>query len=54
VFRIFAEEFREPDAKLVLGGMMTSGQFLSLFMIAVGAGFLMAAKYSKVSPKEEG
>lgn len=44
VFRIFAEQFREPDSELVLGGMMTSGQFLSLFMVAVGVGFLIAAK----------
>ena len=34
----------QPDATLVLGGMMTSGQFLSLFMVAVGVGFLVAAK----------
>ena len=44
VFRIFAEQFREPDSELVLKGMMTSGQFLSLFMVAVGLGFLVAAK----------
>jgi phosphatidylglycerol---prolipoprotein diacylglyceryl transferase len=44
VFRIFAEQFREPDSELVLRGMMTSGQFLSLFMVAVGVGFLVAAK----------
>jgi phosphatidylglycerol:prolipoprotein diacylglycerol transferase len=44
VFRIFAEQFREPDSELVLGGTMTSGQFLSLFMVAVGVGFLVAAK----------
>ena len=43
LFRIFAEQFREPDAKLV--GPMTSGQFLSLFMIAAGAAFLLSAKY---------
>jgi phosphatidylglycerol---prolipoprotein diacylglyceryl transferase len=56
VFRIFAEQFREPDATLVLGGMMTSGQFLSLFMIAIGAGFLVAAKLlpGKVRVRAEG
>lgn len=43
-FRIFAEQFREPDAELVLGGMLTSGQFLSLFMIVAGVAFLVAAK----------
>ena len=42
LFRIFAEQFREPDAKMV--GAMTSGQFLSLFMIVAGAAFLVSAK----------
>ncbi|WP_264486940.1 prolipoprotein diacylglyceryl transferase [Luteolibacter arcticus] len=42
LFRIFAEQFREPDAKMV--GAMTSGQFLSLFMIVAGAVFIVAAK----------
>ncbi len=40
VFRIFAEQFREPDSKWVIEGVLTSGQFLSLFMIAIGTGFL--------------
>jgi phosphatidylglycerol:prolipoprotein diacylglycerol transferase len=44
VFRIFAEQFREPDSKLVLGGALTSGQFLSLFMVAAGLVFLATAK----------
>jgi phosphatidylglycerol:prolipoprotein diacylglycerol transferase len=44
VFRIFAERFREPDSELVFRGMMTSGQFLSLFMIAVGLAFLASVK----------
>jgi phosphatidylglycerol:prolipoprotein diacylglycerol transferase len=44
VFRIAVEQFREPDSALVLGGAMTKGQFLSLFMIAVGAGFLLHAR----------
>lgn len=43
VFRIFAEQFREPDSKMVLSGMLTSGQFLSLFMIAAGVAFLATA-----------
>jgi phosphatidylglycerol---prolipoprotein diacylglyceryl transferase len=47
VFRIFAEQFREPDSKLVMGGLMTSGQFLSLFMIAAGAAFLLSARFIK-------
>ncbi len=42
VFRIVAENFREPDAPLV--GTFTRGQFLSFFLIAIGTGFLAAAK----------
>jgi len=41
MFRIFAEQFREPDAALV--GSVTKGQFLSLFMIAFSAAFLINA-----------
>jgi phosphatidylglycerol:prolipoprotein diacylglycerol transferase len=41
VFRIFAEQFREPDAALV--GTITKGQFLSFFMIAFSAAFLVKA-----------
>ncbi|MGB6220191.1 prolipoprotein diacylglyceryl transferase [Haloferula sp.] len=41
VFRIICEQFREPDSKMV--GAMTSGQFLSLFMIAAGAVFIAVA-----------
>ncbi|RYD62182.1 MAG: prolipoprotein diacylglyceryl transferase [Verrucomicrobiaceae bacterium] len=44
VFRIFAEQFREPDSKLVLNDMMTSGQFLSLFMVVAGAAFIASGK----------
>lgn len=36
--RILAEIYREPDAALTLG--LTRGQFLSLFMIVMGVGFL--------------
>jgi phosphatidylglycerol:prolipoprotein diacylglycerol transferase len=39
VFRIFVEQFREPDSPLV--GPLTKGQFLSLFMLVVGAAFLV-------------
>jgi phosphatidylglycerol:prolipoprotein diacylglycerol transferase len=42
VLRIIGEVFREPDAPLT--GMLTRGQFLSLFLIAIGAAFLIAAK----------
>lgn len=41
LFRIVAENFREPDAALV--GPLTKGQFLSLFMILAGAVFLAVA-----------
>lgn len=39
-FRIFAEQFREPDAAWVIEGILTQGQFLSLFMFLFAAGFL--------------
>lgn len=45
LFRIIAEQFRQPDSKMV--GPMTSGQFLSLFMIVAGVAFLFSAKYLK-------
>lgn len=41
VFRVFGEQFREPDA--ALAGPFTRGQFLSLFMVAIGAAFLVHA-----------
>ena len=42
-FRIFAEQFREPDAAWVIEGMLTQGQFLSLFMYLFSAAFLIYA-----------
>ena len=42
-FRIFAEQFREPDAAWVIEGMLTKGQFLSLFMYLFAAAFLVYA-----------
>lgn len=41
VLRIIGEIFREPDAPLTLS--LTRGQFLSLFLILIGAAFLVAA-----------
>ena len=41
IFRIFAEQFREPDAKLM--GPFTQGQFLSFFMFFFSACFLTYA-----------
>src|SRR3954452_21915346 len=42
IFRIVVEYFREPDASLIAG--FTRGQFLSFFLIALGAAFIVAAK----------
>lgn len=42
-FRIFAEQFREPDAAWVIEGFLTKGQFLSLFMYLFSAAFLIFA-----------
>lgn len=39
--RIIGEQFREPDAEMV--GMLTKGQFLSLFMFLFAAAFLAYA-----------
>jgi len=45
VFRSFAELFREPDAHLgfIAGGWLTMGQLLSLPMLLLGVGLLVAA-----------
>jgi phosphatidylglycerol:prolipoprotein diacylglycerol transferase len=40
-FRIFGEQFREPDAAMV--GSLTKGQFFSLFMFAFAAAFFVHA-----------
>ncbi|NOX99895.1 MAG: prolipoprotein diacylglyceryl transferase [Verrucomicrobia bacterium] len=45
VFRILAENFREPDAALILG--LPRGQFYSLFMILIGTAFIVAALKKK-------
>jgi phosphatidylglycerol:prolipoprotein diacylglycerol transferase len=41
LFRIIGEQFREPDAAMV--GMLTKGQFFSLFMFLFSAAFLFHA-----------
>ena len=41
VLRIIAELFREPDAPLT--GSLTRGQFLSVFLLAIGIGFFLSA-----------
>lgn len=49
VFRIICEVFREPDAELIAG--FTRGQFLSFFLVAIGLGFIIAAKLRPTFPK---
>ncbi len=51
LFRIFAEQFREPDSAMI--GMLTKGQFLSLFMVVAGVAFLVSARYVKGSAAAE-
>lgn len=41
LFRIFGEQFREPDAEMI--GVLTRGQFLSVFMFVFSAAFLAHA-----------
>lgn len=46
VFRIFLEQFREPDAQIgFLWGGITQGQLLSIFMVVAGA--LLLVKFQK-------
>lgn len=45
ILRIIGEGFREPDAGLV--GALTRGQFLSLFLIVIGAAFIIFAWKSR-------
>ncbi|MBK1791044.1 prolipoprotein diacylglyceryl transferase [Persicirhabdus sediminis] len=44
-FRIFVEQFREPDSEMIL--LFTKGQFYSLFMIVIGLGFIITAVVKK-------
>ena len=50
IFRIVIEYFREPDATLV--GPFTRGQFFSFFLIAIGVGFIAAAKIRPTYPRK--
>ncbi len=45
VLRIIGEQLREPDASLTWG--LTRGQFLSLFMIVIGAAFIVYAQRTR-------
>jgi phosphatidylglycerol---prolipoprotein diacylglyceryl transferase len=47
IFRIVVENFREPDASLILG--VTRGQFFSIFMIVIGIGFVLFASLRKTA-----
>ena len=52
LLRIVGEQFREPDVGIAFTLGLTRGQFLSLFMILGGAGFLAyAAATRKPTPK---
>jgi len=42
VFRIFCEQFREPDAALILG--MSRGVFYSLFLVAGGVWLILRSR----------
>ena len=50
IFRIVIEYFREPDATLI--GPFTRGQFFSFFLIAIGIGFMAAAKMRSTFPRK--
>lgn len=49
IFRIFSENFREPDSSLILG--ITKGQFYSVFMILVGIAFLIWGYRNRHHPR---
>jgi phosphatidylglycerol:prolipoprotein diacylglycerol transferase len=46
--RSLAESFRFPDAGYV--GLLTKGQFLSVFILLIGLGFLIMAKLRPTYP----
>lgn len=48
VLRIVAEQFREPDAPMI--GALTRGQFLSIFLVALGFAFIVAARLRPTYP----
>lgn len=49
IFRIIAEQFREPDSPMI--GVFTYGQFLSFFLVALGFAFIVAARWKPVYPR---
>jgi len=50
ILRIIVENFREPDSPMI--GMFTRGQFFSFFLVALGFGFIVAAKMRPVYPRK--
>jgi len=50
IFRVVVENFREPDASLILG--FTRGQFFSFFLVAIGIAFIIYAKLRPTFPKK--
>jgi phosphatidylglycerol:prolipoprotein diacylglycerol transferase len=50
ILRIIAELFREPDAPMI--GAFTRGQFFSFFLVALGFGFIVAARMRPVYPRK--
>ena len=42
IFRMIAEQFREPDAEMI--GVFTRGQFYSIFLVILGFAFIVAAR----------
>ena len=48
-FRIGCEQFREPDSEMF--GPLTKGQFLSLFMILIGAAFVAWGFRTRTYPR---
>jgi len=49
IFRIIGEFFREPDAAWVVEGLVTRGQFLSVFMLIAAGAFLRHALRAKAT-----
>ncbi|HLS27594.1 MAG TPA: prolipoprotein diacylglyceryl transferase [Opitutales bacterium] len=49
IARIVSEVFREPDAGLILG--MSRGTFYSIFLIAIGIGFIVYAYGKRVADR---
>lgn len=50
IFRIIAENFREPDAAMI--GMFTRGQFFSFFLVAIGIAFIIVARRRPTYPRK--